>query len=171
MNFVSEPTRCLMKLTYFLLDIFNTCTCRFSFIFPDYFLQICPIFIYKVQNLESYPFFGGGGSAEFAAHVNSHRTASIINVCKVTVNKSPLRNAFNFFCTNQQFQTSSSVCVVEVLPKVTFGKFLKYSHAKEKSHWLYNVIILSVALAKSRIQAFSFLLDFWETILILVIYC
>jgi hypothetical protein len=28
-----------------------------------------------------------------------------------------------------------------------------------------------VALAKSRIQAFSFLIDFWATMLILVIYC
>ena len=123
----------------FQLDIFNT---RTSFLssFPIIFSKFAQFLYIKFRIWNLILFFWGGGSVEFAAHVNSHRTASIIlNVCKVTVNKSPLRNAFNFFCTNQQFQTSSSVCVVEVLPKVTFGKFLKYSHAKEKSHWLYTM--------------------------------
>ena len=66
------------------------------------------------------------------AHANLHKTVWImLNVCFFTVNKFPLRNAFNFFSTNQQFHSPISVCVVEVLTNVAFGKLLKYSHAKK----------------------------------------
>ena len=66
------------------------------------------------------------------AHANFHKTVWImLNVCFFTVNKFPLRNAFNFVCTNQQFHSPISVCVVEVLTNVAFGKLLKYSHPKK----------------------------------------
>jgi hypothetical protein len=77
------------------------------------------------------------------AHANFHKTVWImLNVCFFTVNKFPLRNAFNFACTNQQFHSPISVCVVEVLTNVAFGKLLKHSHAKQNFITPYRCNIL-----------------------------
>ena len=59
MNFVSEPTRCLMKLTYFLLDIFNTRT-GFLSSFPIIFSKFAQFLYIKLRIWNLIRFFGEG---------------------------------------------------------------------------------------------------------------
>ena len=50
-----------------------------------------------------------------------------VQCISLTVSKFPLRNSFDFFCTNQKFEPSSSVCVIDALANVTLRIFLKLS--------------------------------------------